>query len=141
MFSGQWPREEKIVELFGAVAACCNPPLSWHPQQAPDRQTTQLATVAFMDFEVCPAQGCGDSAGALVTHVFLDARLDRSIEHDGQGSRQPFAVYHCDEVGDSSAYPGVRATARTSQTPCESDYSTMHGYICCNVFGRACWSS
>ena len=59
-----------------------------------------------MDFAVCPVHGCGDGAGALVTHLFLDGRLDRSIEHDGQDSRQSFAVYHCDEVGHSSAYPG-----------------------------------
>ena len=70
-----------------------------------------------MNFEVCPAHGCGDSAGALATHVFEDARLDRSIEHDEQDNRQPFALYHCDEVSDSSAYQGMAATAHTGPDP------------------------
>ena len=70
-----------------------------------------------MDFAGCLVPGCGDSAGALVTHVFEDARLDRSIGHDGQDSRQPFAVYHCVEVGDSSAHQGMAATAHTAPDP------------------------
>ena len=70
-----------------------------------------------MDFAVCPAHGCGDSAWVLVMHVFRDARLDRSIEHDGQDNRQPFALYHCDEVSDSSAYQGMAATAHTARDP------------------------
>ena len=70
-----------------------------------------------MDFAVCPVHGFCDGAGALVMHVFRDARLDRSIEHDGQDNRQPFALYHCDEVSDSSAYQGIAATAHTAPDP------------------------
>ena len=92
-------------------------PLSYHPPQAPDRHTTQLATATFMYFAVWPVHGIGDGAGALVTHVFEDSRLDRSIEHDGEDSRQPLLCITVLRVCDSSAHQGMAATAHTAPDP------------------------
>ena len=113
----------------------------YHPPQASERQTTQLATVAYINFEVCPTHGCGDSAGAWrrMCLKMLDSTGPSSTMNRTTDSR-----LLCITVMKWVTRPLIGAWQQQHtrlQTPRFSDHSTMHRYICGDSFGRACWSS